>query len=95
VNDKRTRAASLPLDTLLLSLRQTKEAEMSDPKHPKQDNDDPWLEEFSRKMDEPSAEEEAFFARRRALGLGVGLDENGKLVYAEDLLKDQEPPQSE
>lgn len=41
-----------------------------------------WIEAFSEKMGEPGKNEEAFFARRRRLGLGVGLDENGNLVYA-------------
>lgn len=33
-------------------------------------------------FDRPTAEEEAFFARRRAEGLGIGLDEDGRLVRA-------------
>ncbi|MBP0485188.1 hypothetical protein [Sagittula salina] len=41
-----------------------------------------WVEAFNEKMGEPGEHEEAFFARRRRLGLGVGLDENGNLVYA-------------
>lgn len=39
------------------------------------------LDTFTLKMGEPGPKEEEFFARRRALGLGVGLDENGKLVH--------------
>lgn len=41
---------------------------------------DVWLDGFVEKMAQPSPEEEAFFARRRQLGLGVGLDEGGNLV---------------
>jgi|TARA_R100001039_G_C1772346_1_gene63441 hypothetical protein len=40
---------------------------------------------FVELMGKPSKEEQAFFARRRRLGLGIGLDENGNLVYAEPL----------
>ncbi len=36
-------------------------------------------------MGQPGSEEEAFFERRRRLGTGVGLDEDGNLVYAKDL----------
>ncbi|MFG6585377.1 hypothetical protein [Sulfitobacter sp. 1A12779] len=50
------------------------------------DETDPeWIEWFSKKMDEASPEEEAFWKRRQRLGLGVGLDEDGSLVYAKDL----------
>lgn len=38
------------------------------------------LNEFVEKMGRPGPLEEAFFKRRRALGLGVGLDGNGKIV---------------
>ncbi|AQS50052.1 hypothetical protein BMG03_19195 (plasmid) [Thioclava nitratireducens] len=41
-----------------------------------------WLEAFTEAMSKPTAQEIAFFERRRALGLGVGLDGNGDLVYA-------------
>ena len=41
-----------------------------------------WLDVFTEAMSKPTAHEIAFFERRRALGLGVGLDENGDLVYA-------------
>lgn len=47
-----------------------------------------WLEKFIEKMSEATPEEEAFFAERRNLGLGVGLDRTGKLVRAADLLPD-------
>jgi len=42
---------------------------------------DVWLDSFVEKMGQPGADEEAFFARRRQLGLGVGLDEAGNLVH--------------
>lgn len=41
-----------------------------------------WEEAFIKLMGEPGPEGEAFFARHRKLGLGVGVDEEGKLVYA-------------
>ncbi|MEO3432591.1 ParD-like family protein [Inquilinus sp. CAU 1745] len=44
---------------------------------------DVWLENFTVMMARPGPEEEAFFARRRQLGLGVGLDVAGNLVRAE------------
>jgi len=43
-----------------------------------------WLDAFTEKMGQTSSAEEAFFARRQALGRGVGLDAGGNLVYAED-----------
>lgn len=43
-----------------------------------------WLDEFTARMAEPSAAETEFFARRRLLGRGVGLDAGGNLVYADD-----------
>lgn len=43
-----------------------------------------WLDAFTEKMGEASEAEEAFFARRNALGRGVGLDAGGNLVYAKD-----------
>jgi hypothetical protein len=39
-----------------------------------------WLDDFTERMMHPSPEEEEFFARRRELGLGAGLDKHGKLV---------------
>ena len=42
--------------------------------------DEDELDAFERKMGEPGPEEEEFFARRRALGLGIGLDEGRRLV---------------
>lgn len=38
------------------------------------------LERFVKRMGQPGPDEEVFFARRRELGLGVGLDADGKLV---------------
>lgn len=38
------------------------------------------LDDFVEKMSQPGRHEKAFFERRRALGLGVGLDENGEIV---------------
>jgi hypothetical protein len=35
---------------------------------------DVWLDGFVEKMGRPGSDEDAFFARRRQLGLGVGLD---------------------
>ncbi len=43
-----------------------------------------WLDAFTEKMAHPSEAEEAFFAKRQALGRGVGLDAGGNLVYAKD-----------
>lgn len=43
-----------------------------------------WLDAFTEAMEHPSDAEEAFFARRRALGRGIGLDAGGNLVYAEE-----------
>jgi hypothetical protein len=39
-----------------------------------------WLVAFGEKMAVPSEKEEAFFAERLRLGLGVGLAEGGELV---------------
>lgn len=39
-----------------------------------------WIDSFVEMMGQPGPEEEAFFARRRQLGLGVGLDAAGNLV---------------
>lgn len=41
---------------------------------------DVWLDSFVEKMGQPGADEDAFFNRRRQLGLGVGLDAAGNLV---------------
>lgn len=41
-----------------------------------------WLDAFSEKMSSPSEMEQTFFAKRRKLGRGVGLDAAGNLVHA-------------
>lgn len=41
---------------------------------------DVWLDSFVETMGQSSFDEDAFFARRRQLGLGVGLDSAGNLV---------------
>lgn len=41
-----------------------------------------WLDAFTEKMLVPSAAERAFFAKRRKLGQGVGLDAAGNLIHA-------------
>ncbi|WP_417692444.1 TA system antitoxin ParD family protein [Roseibium sp.] len=41
-----------------------------------------WLDEFVEKMGVSGSSEEAFFEKRRRLGLGVGLDTGGNLVRA-------------
>ena len=46
-----------------------------------------WLDAFTERMGHPSEAEESYFARRQALGLGVGLDAGGDLVYAKDVDK--------
>lgn len=43
-----------------------------------------WLEEFTPKMDEPTADERKFFRERKMSGLGVGIDAGGNLIYAKD-----------
>lgn len=41
---------------------------------------DVWLDSFVEKMGQSGPDEDAFFARRRQLGLGIGLDAAGNLV---------------
>lgn len=41
-----------------------------------------WLDAFTEKMATPAPTEQAFFAERRRLGRGVGLDAAGNLVHA-------------
>lgn len=43
-----------------------------------------WLNAFAEKMAEPSETEKTFFKRRRQLGLGVGLADNGEIVRESD-----------
>ena len=44
-----------------------------------------------KKMGQLGPDEQAFWERRRRLGLGVGLDEDSNLVYAKDLPEAREP----
>lgn len=41
-----------------------------------------WLDAFTARMAEPAEAERSFFAQRRMLGRGVGLDAGGNLVFA-------------
>lgn len=41
-----------------------------------------WLDAFTEKMSTPSQAERAFFATRRKLGRGVGLDAAGNIIHA-------------
>ena len=41
-----------------------------------------WLDAFVSKMSQPTSAERDFFAQRRALGKGVGLDASGNLIHA-------------
>lgn len=41
-----------------------------------------WLDAFTEKMSSPSTTEQRFFAKRRKLGQGVGLDAAGHLIHA-------------
>ena len=41
-----------------------------------------WLDAFTEKMAAPAPTEQSFFAERRKLGRGVGLDAAGNLVHA-------------
>jgi hypothetical protein len=43
-----------------------------------------WLDAFTEKMAQAPEAEEALYARRKALGQGVGLDAGGNLIYAKD-----------
>ena len=43
-----------------------------------------WLEAFTERMGKPTEAEKAFFASRRKLGQGVGVDAGGNLVFARD-----------
>lgn len=42
---------------------------------------DVWMNEVNKKMAIPSKRELEFFKERRRLGIGVGLDETGKIVH--------------
>lgn len=41
-----------------------------------------WLDSFTERMSTPSTAEHKFFANRRKLGQGVGLDAGGNLIHA-------------
>lgn len=43
-----------------------------------------WLDGFADMMAEPSEAERAFYEDRQTQGLGVGLDEVGRIVHARD-----------
>ncbi|GGD83115.1 hypothetical protein GCM10010990_36480 [Croceicoccus mobilis] len=43
------------------------------------------LDDLAKAFSEPSAEEIAFHEDRRRRGLGVGLNEQGELVYQRDI----------
>lgn len=45
-----------------------------------EEENDVWLDSFVEKMGQSGSDEDAFFARRRRLGLGVGLDAAGNFV---------------
>ncbi|MBT52045.1 MAG: hypothetical protein CMF72_01255 [Mameliella sp.] len=49
-----------------------------------EDEEAAWLDAFTEKMAQPSQAEEAFYANRRTLGRGVGLDAGGNLIHAKD-----------
>lgn len=40
-----------------------------------------WFAQFADDVTAPSDQEKAFFAQRRQLGRGVGLDDTGELIY--------------
>ncbi|MGG7539734.1 TA system antitoxin ParD family protein [Rhizobium sp. Nf11,1] len=49
-----------------------------------EDEEAAWLDAFTTKMAEATTAEQEFFAQRRMLGRGVGLDAGGNLIYAKD-----------
>lgn len=54
-----------------------------DPSELTEEEDAAWTKAFIEKMGRSSDEEKTFFAERRRLGIGVGLDASGNLIYAE------------
>jgi len=44
-----------------------------------------WFAQFAEDVTAPTSGEKAFYAERRQLGRGVGLNDKGILVYAETL----------
>ncbi len=51
-----------------------------------EDEKDVWIDSFVETMGQAGPDEEAFFARRRQLGLGVGVDAGGNLVREENTI---------
>ena len=49
---------------------------------------DVWFDQFTAKMTEPGAQENAFHAKRRKLGRGVGMSKSGELVYETNVADD-------
>lgn len=47
---------------------------------------DVWSDMFDDLLTRPTPQAEALFAERRRLGLGSGLDDNGNLVHASNLM---------
>jgi hypothetical protein len=43
-----------------------------------------WFSEFAEDVTAPTTQEEAFYAERRTLGRGVGMNDKGELIYPED-----------
>ena len=67
---------------------------MQDERPEPSDSKEAWLEHFTGLMAKPSPHEEAFFARRREFGLGVGLDAEGRLVRASARARQADDDQS-
>lgn len=61
-------------------VRAALEAELS-PDELTSDEQEVWIAELSHEMTEPSAKEKEFFAKRRREGQGVGMDDDGSLIY--------------
>lgn len=55
-----------------------------DTTHLTEEEDAVWLDEFTQKMGTADDAECKFYEQRRRLGLGVGLDQGGNLIYATD-----------
>lgn len=49
---------------------------------------DVWFDQFTAKMTEPGTQENAFYAKRRKLGRGVGMSKSGELVYETNVADD-------
>lgn len=50
-----------------------------------------WSDMFDDLLTRTTPQAEEFFAERRRLGLGSGLDENGNLVHASELIAEKKP----